>query len=373
MSEQILSFDKTICYDSQEGNDVVSNLTQLTKESILAFSDQSKLAKDYRERAEIARLQLLAYASETGHVSTDRIKTYEGFKKVISTNTAFQEQFFSVVTQVLDKINSVAEIQEAMQFVDVKPLGQGDSALFDIGSKTLYNVEEVGYGDLGSQRFQYTWYDQEVLLPKNYDCAVAMDVYQSATQGFDIGRMIAKVAVSQRAKMHKDVFDKIFSNKGLVGTPFLKSTFDIEEYQKLARDIQMVNGGNVFAFGTAIAFSKMSRGIDSKFTYQNSNEYLKTGMIGDLYGIQSMVLDNAINPSLPYSATSTNPMLTDDRLVLMSTNVPDKLAKMVIEEGQNTVLFDNGSTNNIQLKTFKVRNSWNIGLISQAVRGLQIL
>ena len=31
------------------------------------------------------------------------------------------------------------------------------------------------------------------------------------------------------------------------------------------------------------------------------------------------------------------------------------------------------ATNNIQLKTFQVRSSWNVDLISQAVRGMQLV
>ena len=93
-------------------------------------------------------------------------------------------------------------------------------------------------------------------------------------------------------------------------------------------------------------------------------------MIGDVYGINSVVLDNAMKAYQSYTSTIPT-VLPDDRIVLVSTNVPDKIGKMVIEEGQNSVIFDNGATNNIQLKTFKVRSSWNVDLISQAVRGIQ--
>ena len=55
--------------------------------------------------------------------------------------TAFQEHYFSIITQVLDKINSKAELQEAMQFIEVKSLAEGDSATYEIGSKALFNVE----------------------------------------------------------------------------------------------------------------------------------------------------------------------------------------------------------------------------------------
>ena len=369
---EFLNFDKTVCYDSEQGTDLVANLYGVVKDAILAYADKSKLPLNYNERCEVARLDWIDYSAKCANIPVEKVKTYEGFKKAINTYTAFQEHYFAVVTQVLDKINSKAELQEAMQFIEVKSLGEGDSATYEIGSKALFNVEEVGYGDLGSTRFQYQWYDNKILLPKNYDCSVAMDVYQSASQGFDIGRMIAKVAISQRAKMYVDVFDKVMDKASLTGTPFVKNTFSKVGYQTLARDISLVNGGNVMAFGTNLAYGKIADGIDAKWTFQNSNEYLKSGMIGDLYGVNSVVLNNAMKAYQSYT-TSIPTVIPDDRIVLLSTNVPDKIGKMVIEEGQNSVIFDNGATNNIQLKTFKVRSSWNVDLISQAVRGMQLV
>ena len=367
---EFLNFDKSVCYDSQQGSDLVANLYSVTKDAILAYSDKSKLPSNYNERCEIARLDLLDYSAKSIGMDVDKIKTYDGFKKTINRFTNFQEHFFSVITQVLDKINSKSELQEAMQFIEVKNLGEGDSATYELGSKALFQVEEVGYSDLASTRFQYQWYDNKILLPKHYYCSVAMDVYQSAVQGHDIGRMIAKVAISQRAKMYVDVFDKVMDDTSLAGTPFKKDTFSKVGYQTLGRDISTVNGGNVMAFGTNLAFGKIADGIDSKWTFAGSNEYLKSGMIGDVYGINSVVLDNAMKAYQSYTSTIPT-VLPDDRIVLVSTNVPDKIGKMVIEEGQNSVIFDNGATNNIQLKTFKVRSSWNVDLISQAVRGIQ--
>lgn len=369
---EFLNFDRTVCYDSEQGTDLVANLYNLTKDAILAYSDKSKLPANYYERCEVARLDWLDYSAKCANIPVEKVKTYEGFKKAMNTYSAFQEHYFSIATQVLDKINSKAELQEAMQFIDVKSLGEGDSSTYEIGSKALFTVEEVGYGDLGSTRFQYQWYDNKILLPKNYDCSVAMDVYQSASQGHDSGRMLAKVAISQRAKMYSDVFDKVMDNASLIGTPFVKDTFSKVGYQTLARNISLINGGTVFAFGTNLAYGKIADGLDAKWTFQNSNEYLKSGMIGDLYGVNSIVLDNAMKAYQSYT-TSVPTVIPDDRIVLLSTNVPDKIGKMVIEEGQNSVIFDNGATNNIQLKTFKVRSSWNVDLISQAVRGMQLV
>lgn len=370
--DNILVFDRTACYEDQQGKDVVAQLYTLTKDAILAYEDQSKLPQDYKTRCEVARLDLLDYACKASNISTDKVMNYEQFKKTMNSFTSYQEHYFSVVTQVLDKINSKAELQEAMQFVDVKSLGEGESATYEIGSKSLYQVEEVGYSDLGSTRFQYQWYDNKILLPKQYDCSVAMDVYQAAVQGHDIGRAIAKVAISQRAAMYNNIFDKIMDDTSLTGTPFIKNSFTKIGYQTLGRDISLVNGGNVFAFGTNLAFGKIADGLDAKWTFQNSNEYLKSGMIGDLYGINSVILNNAMKANTAWTS-SVPTVIKDDRIVLLSTNVPDKIGKMVIEEGQNSIIFDNGAANNIQLKTFKVRSSWNVDLISQAVRGMQLV
>jgi len=375
---EILSFSRDMYTYQEESKNILENAVKLTKMGIqkyhgkdavsnIGFYSSSVNNVEYDELNETVKKAMIKYASKVANIGDMfDVNTPGGFKSAVGQFSSFREALFAIETKIIDTVNSKSEVEQSLLMAELRNLADGDSATFDIDSKSLYNVEDTGYSN-NSTRFQFQFMKPEFLTPRPKDAAIAVDLYQFNTIGFDFGKQMAKLAISFRVAMYDSIIAAIFDTTPLVGTPFYKALFAKTTWQELANRIAGANGSAVMAYGTNIALGKASDTVGDKWAYGVSEEFVKNGYIRDLYGVSAMELRQAVS-----SNDANYTFKVPDTKILLLTPATDKPVKAVME-GQTFVIADDGRTNAINLKTYKYRQAWEVKIATQSAYGIQMV
>ncbi|HEY8804584.1 MAG TPA: hypothetical protein VIM42_05650 [Clostridium sp.] len=364
----ILNFARELYTENDEAKLVLDNVARLTKMGMQKYYSKGKVnEEEYNRLNDLSKKGMIKYAAKASNLpALFDISTKEGFKKAITQFSAFREAIFAIQTETIDSVNSTSEVEQSLLLAEVRNLAEGDSETFEVGSKSLFQVEQTGYSNNVS-RLQYQFMNPTILTPRPREASVGIDLFQLNANGFDFGKQMAKIVMSFRVAMYDDVIANIYNVANVSATPFYKATFAKTTYQQLGNVVAGANGSGVMAYGTNVAFGKMSDQIASNFAFGASEEYVKSGMVTDLYGIPSMILRQAVNSNDGNYAFK----VPDDRIIL-TTPSTDKPVKIVIE-GITYVVADDGVNNSINLRTFKYKQSWKTGIITQSAYGIQQL
>jgi len=374
MSE-ILNFSRDMYTNQEESKTILENAVKLTKMAIQKYHAKDNVSNvalyssvnnvEYDELNETVKKAMIKYASRVANIGDMfDVNTSNGFKSAIGQFSAFREALFAIETKIIDTVNSKSEVEQSLLMAETRNLADGDSESFDIGSKSLYKVEDTGYSN-NSTRLQYQFMKPEFLTPRPKDAAIAIDLYQFNAIGFDFGKQMAKLAISFRVAMYDSIIAAIFDTTPLIGTPFYKANFAKTTWQELANRVTGANGSPVMAYGTNIALSKASDTVGDKWAYGVSEEFVKNGFVRDLYGVNAMLLQQAVS-----SNDSNYTFKVPDDKILLLTPATDKPVKIVME-GQTFVIADDGRTNSINLKTYKYRQAWATKIATQSAYAIQ--
>lgn len=360
----ILNFCADAYIAQPKGADILSGTVELAKMAIDEMTKGTK-ASDYSAKNELVKGALLAYACERGQITDDSIynmKTEQGFRSALNTNPFFGETYFAVIKRAVELVNSKAELSQIYSFIDVLSIAEGDSVNFVVEGQNLFAFEKNSYSNTRT-KFQYAFNDNLTMLPENREASVAMDLYQMTAHGWDFGKFIARIALSQRVAIQKEAVEAVLNTANVLSSAFVLGAFSKSTYVNLQEKLQAYNNAPVFAYGTKSAFTAISDGLDAKYLYGGAgNELLKTGMITDLFGVPSVILDNAISLDGQFNLT-----VPSNKILLASNN--DKLVKCLIE-GSVNIIADEGTNNSLKLKNYKVQTSWTTKVITNKAHGV---
>lgn len=375
MSEQKLNFSRELYTYDSDSKAILDNAVKVTKMAIEKYHSKDAVAnistysavnaQEYNDLNALVSKGMIKYAAKVANVpEMFDVNTKEGFKGAIAGFSAFREALFAIQTKVIDTVNSTSEVEQSLLMAEVSNLADGDSNIFDISTKSLFQVEDTGYSNNVS-RFQYQFMKPIVLTPRPKEASVAIDLFQLNAIGYDFGKQMAKIAISFRVAMYDNIISLMFNSTPLQTTPFYKATFAKTTFQQLANVVAGANGSGCMAYGTNIALGKASDTIVNNFAFGTSEEYVKTGMVRDLYGVPSMVLRQAVN-----SNDATYAFKVPDTAILLLTPATDKPVKFVME-GQTFVTLDDGRNNSINLRNYKYKQSWVAQIATQSAYGYQ--
>jgi len=348
---------------------LVQGLTTLTKMGINKYhydrgeilASQFSCGEDYNELNQSTKQSILAYCAEKAGFNPDMVKTKKGLLKAFS-NPTFEWEYFAIQTEALNNVNADNEVEDVMIAAQISTIGLGDSKTFEIDSKSLYDVQENSYGNNVS-RFQQQFKSSITLTPTPKIARIDFDVTQMATIGYDFGKEMAKIAMSFRTKMYVDIVTALYDATSHP-TPFVEATFAKTPYMELADRVSATNGSvGVTAFGTRVAFGKMSDTVDSGFN--TLDELNRNGFIGNLYNVRSVLFDQSVNSN----TADYEFRVPNDKVILLSS-ASDRPIKMV-REGNIEVDLKDGRNSSLSRRVYTYKDSWTVGVATQAIFGIQ--
>ncbi len=343
---------KHYLYERENINGKHNNLARFANTTV----GDNGVVLDYKAKNELFHKMILDEAYEISNINKDRFDPISAF-----TFQTFERAYFSVVEEVLNKVNSRSEIEQAMIFADVKSMADGDSLLFTIPSNHLLAVSTVANG-VRSVHFQQVWSEEYTLVPVPKKIGVKLDIYRIASGMQDYGHLISLVARSFRNKMLQEVTDMVYGGYDTLGTNFKEATFAQESYIQLAERVAAANGSPVMTIGTRSALAKVLPTSDFMLL-GSGQEYLSNGYLNSPFGIPTVKLDQVVKPNSNFDFGIDN-----NHLIIMSA-LADRPVKIGME-GNTTIRQSREFENTDDTRSFGITSKWDMGLISQAHYGI---
>lgn len=284
-------------------------------------------------------------------------------ENVLSTSPMYVWAAYAVVNALVDMIVPDVLASEYSQFADIKNIGWGDSASFDIKSSDLFTVTKAGNSrrHVTAQR-QFT--GQTTLTPVNHIITTQVDLYRVLAGKENLASYAFKVALSMAAEMSLDVYAALSGSYNTITAAFKEAAFTQAAWTNLRNRVAAANGGGrVFACGTNTALS----------TVLPTNDYLKMGL-GESYnniGYLPVYLNTpciAFDQKIDWDSADYAFALADDEVFFIHST-ENKLVKIVIE-GQTLSVQDAMTANANLTVNNSMHKKWIVGLVSSAKHGV---
>lgn len=272
---------------------------------------------------------------------------------------------FAVVGALIDMVIPDTIIDSIGAYTDVRTIGFGDNAAFDIEPNDLFYVSKVGKGKKHAEA-QKSFNGQVVVTPVEHDVAVQVDLYRVLAGKENLASFAMKCVRSMETEMAYEAYTSFNTAMGAVpstaGKELQYSGFTQDNFIALTNKVSAYNNGmKPMVIGTRTAISKILPS-DTNYRLQIDSEYVKIGYVREFFGVDVMVLPQKANWKEPYQT------LLDDKKIYCMAYGAQKPIKLVIE-GSTLNITDDVYTNAdlTQRSTFK--KMWGTGVASNSSYG----
>jgi len=314
---------------------------------------EKEAAIDKAFRKEIARISNVPNAQE---FAPERFATHP----VVKWAT------FAIVSQLVDAILPDAITDSIGLYTDVRTIGFGDSASFDIEPRDLFVVSKAGRG-MRSGEIHRQYKGQVNVLPENHELTVGVSLYRVLSGAESLARFAAKAVMSMEASMTRDAYTAFATAMAALdnaGTDALRiSGWSDATFTALAQKIQAWNGGvKPVLMGTSVALLNVLPTTDVNYRYDLNSEYVKMGHIPQYRGFDIMEI-----PQVADWTTEFGVVIDNTKLWLVSPTA-GKLVKLVLEG--STISNTDGAFDNANLmQNTTLMKSWGTGIATSALAG----
>jgi hypothetical protein len=250
---------------------------------------------------------------------------------------------FAVVSVLIDMILPETIIQSIGMYTDVRSIGWGDSAAFDVTPRDLFVVSKSGRGKrVGEMHKQFK--GQVVVLPELRELSVQVSLYRVLAGKESLAEFVAKAVRSLETAMTVDVYT-VFAT-AMAALPTTTSYelrfagYSQENLVKLAQRVTAYNGGaKAVILGTQAALQNVLP-ADANYRYTLESDYVKIGYIPTAFGYDIMALPQVAAWATPFS------LALDDAKIYLVSPSSQKLVKLVLEGStlsNTTGVYDNAN------------------------------
>ena len=258
----------------------------------------------------------------------------------VNRNSDIRENFNLVIAQVINAIvpEVVNESFEAY-LAEVKQIGYGDTAVFQIESNDLFKVNAKAEGV--RKGVDQPMFDDEITVmasPLTIDTSI--DWYPFAAGIFDMGNFAVKIARSYEAYIFIKVVKGMLAAEQAFGPAYTTNGITPTLWGTLKQRVSAANGGmSVVAIGTEVALSNVSLG--GNYQVQIGEEMNKVGYLDQYLSTPLIALKNVL---IPGTTNGSATLALDDRKIYMIPVGGTKPVKIVFEGNEVSVSFNPDET-----------------------------
>ena len=318
-------------------NSLVDNNLDLARQ---AYS--GKKASDYADKnRELLEAMGARMAEGTRFEAKFEAEGLAMFKNpTVNRNSDIRENFNLVIAQVINAI--VPEVvNESFEsyLAEIKQIGYGDTAVFQIESNDLFKVNAKGEGV--RKGVDQPMFDDEItVIPSALTVDASIDWYPFAAGIFDMGNFALKIARSYEAYIFIKVVQGMVAAESTFGAAYTTNGVTPTLWGTLRERVSAANGGmNVVAIGTAVALSNVSLG--GNFQVEIGEEMNKVGYLDQYLGTPLIGLKNVL---LPGTTNGSATLALDDHKIYMIPVGGTKPVKIVFEGNEVAVTFNPDET-----------------------------
>jgi len=322
--------EETISFSEKE-----EEMNETLKESILKFAGLAELTKDF-PLEQWANHPTLKWAT------------------------------FAVVSALIDMVIPDALIRSTSLYADVRAIGWGDSADFQLKPRDLFMVSKHGRAQRYAQQ-QKQFNGQVTLIPELREMSVEVSLYKVLSGKESLADFTAKAVHSIEVDMARDVystFNTAMAALDNAGDDLLRiAGYSQTNLISLGQKVTAWNGGQkAMIVGTQLALQNILP-ADANYRYTLESDFMKLGYVQNAFGFDVMVLPQVADYRTPFLT-----LLDDTKLYLVSPSA-NKLVKVVIE-GSTMANVDGVYQNANLTQSATLWKSWGSAIATNSVAGV---
>jgi hypothetical protein len=273
---------------------------------------------------------------------------------------------FAIVSAMIDMILPDALLQSTGIYADVRGIGFGDSASFEVKPRDLFVVSKGGLTKRTAE-IQKQFNGQVTILPEMRQLSVEVSLYKVLAGKESLSDFVAKAVKSMEVAVATDVYTTFNTAMGVLdnaGDDLLRvAGYTQADLIGLGQKVTAWNGGSkAVIIGTQLALQNILPS-DANYRYTLESDYVKLGYIQNVFGFDVMLLPQVADYSTPFKT-----LLDDTRIYIVSPSV-NKLVKVVLE-GSTLSNVDAPYANANLSQSATLWKSWGTGIATNAVAAL---
>lgn len=269
---------------------------------------------------------------------------------------------FAVVSNLIDMILPDTLIKSVGIYSDIKTVGYGDTAAFNITPRDLFAVSKAGRAKRQTElKKQYR--GQVVLNPEPRQIAVSVSLYRVLTGEESLASFTMKAVRSIETEMAYDIygtFATAMNNISNTASTGLRTAgWSQAEFVRLSQTVRAWNQAEPIAIGTQAALASVLP-ADANYRYDFESDYVKVGHLKEFQMTKVIMLEQIADYATPFGLK-----LADNRIWIVSPSV-DKLVKVAVE-GSTLSSVDNPYANANLTQNANFSKSWQAAVATGAI------
>jgi hypothetical protein len=270
---------------------------------------------------------------------------------------------FAVVSAMVDMILPDSIIESIGIYSDVRTIGWGDSAAFDVSPRDLFIVSKAGRSKRTTELHKQ-FKGQVTVIPEPREMTVFASLMKILAGKESLAEMATKMVKSFEVALSYDVYDAFATAMGNVSntasTGLRVAGFTQAEFVRLSQTVGAWNGGaKPVAIGTQLALANILP-ADANYRYDIASDFVKIGYVRNFQGTDVMVLPQVADYTTPFGLK-----LANDKIWIVSPS-SQKLIKVVLEGSALSYSSDVYANANL-IQTSTLIKSWGIAVATNAV------
>lgn len=283
-----------------------------------------------------------------------------------ATNPMISWATWAVVSTMIDMILPDSIIDTIGLYTDVRVIGWGDSAAFDVESRDLFVVSKSGRSQRSSEVHKQ-FKGQVTLLPEMHEITVQVSLYKVLCGLESLAAFVMKIVRSMETQVALEAYTAF--ETAMAALPSTTTTglqvsgYSQDSLVRLCEQVTAWNQGNkAIVVGTQRALVNVLPD-DANYRYELESDFVKIGFIRTAFGYDVLALPQVAKITTPWSLA-----LSNSYLYILSPSAP-KLLKMVLE---GTTLSNTDTTfqNANLMQNSTLWKSWGIGVATSATAGV---
>lgn len=281
------------------------------------------------------------------------------------TNPMLNWAAFAVVSAMIDMILPETIIDSIGLYTDVRTIGWGDSALFDVESRDLFVVSKAGRNQRSTQ--VHKQYKGTVsIVPENHELTVAVSLYKVLAGSESLAEFVTKMVRSMETQVTLDAYNAFVT--AMAALPSTATTgLQVAGYTqaslvRLCQQVQAWTNQKPVVVGTQLALVNVLPD-DANYRYELESEYVKLGYIRTAFGFDVMALPQLADWTTPWATAISNSYLW----ILAPSS--QKILKLVLE-GSTMANTDSVFQNANLMQRSTLMKSWGVGVATNSTAGV---
>lgn len=273
---------------------------------------------------------------------------------------------FAIVDVLIQAVLPETIVNSIGVYTDIRNIGWGDSAQFEIKPRALMTISTGGRGQRTTFR-QKEFSSNKTLLPINHDITVYASLYKVLARKESLAEFVRKAILSMDTEMTKDAYNAFYAGLNAADYPsaLVKTGYTQDALLNLCQTVTAYNQGDkAVIVGTTAALSKILPDSANGYRIVTNSEAISIQLIRNFFSYDILEL-----PQVATGNYTDYSLLLDDKQVYVISPSTDKLVKGVIEGvtlNNSNDYYDNANLTS----NSTINKAWAYEFVSNATAGL---